>query len=95
MLLRKLIGQWLHNNESGRPVTPNWNAMQGFHLLMRLAHAINALSEFSKKLKKWIKEQGCAAILKVIKETIFNPWLPKKWYEQQYKKSVQLKLQLE
>ena len=34
-----------------------WNAMQGFHLLMRLGHAINALSEFAKTLKKgslWI-----------------------------------------
>ncbi len=55
----------------------NWNAMKGFHLLMRLAHAVNALSEFTKKLKKWIKEQGCSSTLKLIKETIFNPWLPK------------------
>jgi hypothetical protein len=73
----------------------NWNAMQGFHLLMRLAHAVNALSEFTKKLKKWIKEQGCSAILKVIKETIFNPWLPKEWYQQQHTKPIRLKLQLE
>lgn len=73
----------------------NWNAMQGFHLLMRLAHAVNALSEFTKKLKRWIKEQGCAAILKVIKETIFNPWLPGSWYEQQHKRPIRLKLQLE
>ena len=35
----------------------DWNAMQGFHLLMRLAHAVNALSEFTKKLKKWIIHQ--------------------------------------
>ena len=26
----------------------DWNAMQGFHLLMRMAHAVNALSEFTK-----------------------------------------------
>ena len=31
----------------------NWNAMQGFHLLMRLGHAINALSAFTKKLKQY------------------------------------------
>jgi hypothetical protein len=73
----------------------NWNAMQGFHLLMRLAHAINALSEFTKKFKKWIKEQGCDATLKLIKETLFNPWLPKKWYESQNAKPIRLKLQLE
>jgi hypothetical protein len=73
----------------------DWNAMRGFHLLMRLAHAVNALSEFTRRMKKWIKEQGCSAILKIIKETIFNPWLPKEWYEQQHKKPVRLKLQLE
>lgn len=73
----------------------DWNAMQGFHLLMRLAHAVNALSEFTKKLKKWIKEQGCSAILKFIKETLFNPWLPKEWYQQQHTKPIRLKLQLE
>lgn len=73
----------------------DWNAMQGFHLLMRLAHAVNALSEFTKKLKKWIKEQGCSAILTLIKETIFNPWLPREWYEQQHKNSIRLTLQLE
>ena len=72
-----------------------WNAMQGFHLLMRLAHAVNAICEFTKKLKKWIKEQGCSATLKLIKETIFNPWLPKEWYEQQHQKPVRLTLQLE
>ena len=32
----------------------NWNAMQGFHYLMRLGHAINAICEFTKKLKKYI-----------------------------------------
>ncbi len=62
---------------------------------MRLAHAVNAIAELTKKIKKWIKEQGCSAILKIIKETLFNPWLPKEWYEEQDKKSVQLKLQLE
>ena len=73
----------------------DWNAMQGFHLLMRMAHAVNALSEFTKKLKKWIKQQGCSAILKLIKETIFNPWLSKEWYENEIKKPIRLTLQIE
>jgi hypothetical protein len=73
----------------------DWNAMQGFHLLMRLAHAVNALSEFTKLLKKWIRKLGCAPILKLIKETIFNPWLPAQWYEQQHKNPIRLTLQIE
>lgn len=73
----------------------DWNAMQGFHLLLRMAHAVNALSEFTKKLKKWIKKQGCSATLKLIKETIFNPWLPREWHEHQHIKPARLTLQLE
>lgn len=73
----------------------NWNGLQGFHYLMRLAHAINALSEFTKELKKYIKALGCSATLKLIKETLFSPWLPKKWYEEQELKSAQLRFQLE
>lgn len=71
------------------------NAMQGFHLLMRLGHAINALSEFAKTLKKYIKSLGCSATMQLIKETLFSPWLPLEWYDEQILKIPQLRLQLE
>jgi hypothetical protein len=73
----------------------NWEAMQGFHYLMRLGHAINAISEFSKKLKCYIKSLGVSATLKLIKETLFGPWFPVEWYATQQKISPQLRLQLE
>jgi hypothetical protein len=73
----------------------NWNAMQGFHLLMRLGHAINALSTFTKKLKKYMKENGCSAMLKKIKEIIFNPWFDDVWYTVQYEKKPQLRFKME
>lgn len=73
----------------------HWNAMQGFHLLMRLAHAINALSEFTKSLKKYIHSLGCSATMKLIKETLFSPWLSLEWYDAQSLKKPQLRLQLE
>ena len=73
----------------------HWNALQGFHYLMRLAHAINAICEFTKALKKTMKELGCSATFKLIKETLFNPWLPTTWYEEQLLKTPQLRLQLE
>ena len=36
----------------------NWSAMQGFHYLMRLGHAINAISQFTKALRRYIVEQA-------------------------------------
>jgi len=73
----------------------DWHAMQGFHYLMRLGHAINAISEFTTKLKRYVKELGCAATLTLIKETLFSPWLSIEWYAQQPLKNPQLRLQLE
>lgn len=67
-----------------------WDAMKGFHLLMRLAHAINALSQFAKKLKKYIQENGVNATLTFIKETLFSPWL-----DEQYKQIPQLRFLME
>ncbi len=73
----------------------NWNAMQGFHLLMRLGHAMNALSQFTKRLKKYVKENGSAATLKFIKENLFNPWITDVWYELQFQKTPQLRFLME
>lgn len=73
----------------------NWHAMQGFHLLMRLGHAINALSAFTKKLKQFMKEKGVSAILKLIKETLFSVWLSREWYREQMTITPQLRFQIE
>ena len=73
----------------------NWNAMQCFHLLMRLGHAINALSKYTKILKKYVKDYGSSAMLKFIKEIIFNPWITDTWYEVQYDKIPQLRFKME
>ena len=73
----------------------NWTAMQGFHYLMRLGHAINAISEFTKKLKQHIKDRGNSATLKIIKETLFAPWLSTMWYARQRLLTPRLRLQLE
>ncbi len=71
------------------------NAMQGFHYLMRLGLALNAISEFSKVIKKYVKSLGCSATMKLIKSTLFNPWLSQEWYEVQSKQYSQLCLQME
>jgi hypothetical protein len=73
----------------------NWNTMKGFHLLMRLGHALNALSQFTRKLKKHVKENGVNATLNFIKETLFSPWLKDAWFDEQYKQIPQLRFLME
>jgi len=71
----------------------DWYGMQGFHYLMRMAHAINALSEFTRKMKKFIKENGVSNTLRLIKETLCSPWLSLEWYEVQLLEVPQLQLE--
>jgi len=71
----------------------DWCAMRGFHYLMRMAHAINSLSEFTRKMKMFIKANGVSNTLKLIKETLCSPWLSPKWYEKQLLEVPQLQLE--
>jgi len=73
----------------------DWNAMKGFHYLMRLAHAINAISEFTKKLKKHIRELGVSNTLFRIFEAIKHPWLSDEWLKKELRKKPQLRFQFE
>ena len=69
----------------------DWNAMKNFHLLMRLAHAINILSEFTKRLKKYIRSLGVLNTCKNIFETIKHCWISVKFMDEELKKTPQLK----
>jgi len=73
----------------------NMNAMQGFHYLMRLGHAINALSEFTRSLRKYIKSLGVSATLRLIRDSLCNPWFSQEWYESVCMEPPQLQLWLE
>ena len=53
----------------------NWNAMKGYHYLMRLAHLINTLARFSKDLAKLFGELGVQATFAFIRNTLSGPWL--------------------
>ena len=57
-----------------------WNAMKCFHYLMRLSHALNAILEFNKKLKKLMVEYGISYVLNLNKETLMTPFIDANWY---------------
>ena len=53
----------------------NWNAMKGYHYLMRLAHLFNVLAEYSESLSSHIKEKGIRNLIHFIRNTLTGPWL--------------------
>ena len=53
----------------------NWNAMKGFHYLMRLAHLLNVLVQYSVKIYEKIKEFGIRGVIDLLVSTLSGPWL--------------------
>jgi len=53
----------------------NWNAMKGYHYLMHLGHALNALAHYSGDLCDVIIRMGIRPFIEFIRDTFRNPWL--------------------
>ena len=70
----------------------NWNAMKGYHYLMRLAHLINTLARFSSELAGLFKQYGVRGAISFIRETLTGPWLDPQEVERQLKKPFRLRL---
>jgi hypothetical protein len=53
----------------------DWEAMRGYHFLMRLGHALNVLVRHSYALAKYVRELGVRGLIAWVRETIAAPWL--------------------
>ena len=70
----------------------NWNAMKGYHYLMRLAHLFNTLARFSKELAGLFSELGVRAAIGFIRNTLTGPWLDPQEVEQRLNRPFRLRL---
>jgi hypothetical protein len=52
----------------------NWDAMRGYHYLMRLAHLLNTLARFSSALAKIHLELGVRGFIQFVRSTCSGPW---------------------
>jgi hypothetical protein len=55
----------------------NWNALKGYHCLMRLAHLFNVLALFTVALVKTVKLLGKQGLLQLVRATLSAPWFAK------------------
>ena len=69
-----------------------WNAMKGYHFLMRLAHLINTLARFSKELAGLFAQLGVQAAIGLIRNTLTGPWLDPVEIEQRLSRPFRLRL---
>ncbi|HCV13815.1 MAG TPA: DDE transposase family protein, partial [Candidatus Accumulibacter sp.] len=52
----------------------DWNAMRGFHLLMRLAHVFNTLARFTRQLRDLFRQFGVRGAIAFIRASCAAPW---------------------
>jgi len=53
----------------------DWNAMRGYHYLMRIAHLLNTLARYSSVLAPIFKQKGVQAFIRFVRSTYSGPWL--------------------
>ena len=53
----------------------DWNAMKGYHYLMRMAHLFNTLARFARHLKALYAELGVRGAIAFIRQSCAAPWL--------------------
>jgi hypothetical protein len=53
----------------------DWEAMRGYHYLMRLGHALNVLARYSAALAKYVRDLGVRGLIDFVRQTIAGPWL--------------------
>jgi len=70
----------------------HWNAMKGYHYLMRLAHLFNTLARFSKELAELFSMLGVQAAIGFIRNTLTGPWLDPQDIEQRLARPLRLRL---
>jgi len=70
----------------------NWNAMKGYHYLMRLAHLINTLARFSKQLAGLFATLGVQAAIGFIRNTLTGPWLDAQQVQERLSRPFRLRL---
>lgn len=70
----------------------NWNAMKGYHYLMKIGRTINVLAEYSECLAKMFVEKGVRGFIRFVRQTISGPWLDTARVQKRLAENYQLRL---
>jgi hypothetical protein len=53
----------------------DWNALRGYHFLMRLGHLLNLLVQNAAHLARMVRSWGLRGLIQFLRETYSGPWL--------------------
>lgn len=70
----------------------DWDSMRGYHYLMRIAHGLKVLVQFSESLIKVVKKKGVRGFIDFVRETIMASLLDTRFVEERLSGPIQLRL---
>jgi len=70
----------------------NWNAMRGYHYLMRIGHFLNTLVIYSECLIDMVREFGISGFIKFVRSTLSGRWLDPERVRQRLEAHFQIRL---
>jgi hypothetical protein len=70
----------------------DWNAMKGYHYLMRIGRTINGLGQYCECLASMFIEKGVRGFIDFVRETLTGPWLDVDWLHARMSLPYQLRL---
>jgi len=53
----------------------DWEAMRGYHYLLRLGHALNVLARYASALAQYVRDWGVRGLIAFVRSTLAGPWL--------------------
>lgn len=71
----------------------DWEAMRGYHYLMRVGHALNVLARYSADLAKYVRELGVRGLIDFVRRTLAGPWLSPEQLQQIATAPCQIRLE--
>jgi hypothetical protein len=82
-----------HGYHYEKCMAQDWNAMRGYHYLMRMGHMFNVLAQYAEHLVKLVKELGLRGLISFIRSTIAAPWLDREMIRRELSMPFQIRLQ--
>jgi hypothetical protein len=70
----------------------DWNAMKGYHYLMRIGHALNVLIQYTEVLYQMVRTMGVRMFIRFVRNTMTGLWLDAEDTRSRMNHSFQLRL---
>lgn len=70
-----ILAEKRHGYHYEHGYSEDWNAMRGYHYLMRIGHLINILVWYSTALSRAVRSLGMGGFFKLVWTTLVGPWL--------------------